>query len=761
MQPTQERVISGAANALLLAALVLAPTSAAGQNGEPDIALPRAVAGLHDGTVEIDGNLTEEVWFSAPVLASFTQREPVEGQPSSERTEVRILYDQTALYIAVWLYDSDANGIVYGETRRDAELSTSDAVQIVLDTYNDKQNGFLFATTPAAIEYDGQITKEGQGGGPGNQRQQRGTGGGFNKNWDGSWDVATSRDANGWYAEFRIPFSTLKYGSGGEQVWGLNISRNIRRRNEEVFWAPIPRQFNIYRVSLAGELVDLQAPARRTLDVTPYVLGSGHRNYLLDTTTAAFDGRVGGDAKMGITPSLTLDLTVNTDFAQVEVDDQQINLTRFPLFFPEKRPFFLENAGTFAVGSSQNVELFFSRRVGISTLGAEVPITAGARLSGKVGGFTLGVMDIQTREARVFLADSNDFVQAAPHNNFAVVRGFREFQNRTRVGAIFVSRINTTNTSDYNLTYGVDGRLGIGEELTFDGYLAGTTTPGISSDQYSGAISGNYTSRDWTFAGEYRQVAENFNPEVGFVARPSSRFVQGRILRKFRFPEISWFRELRPHVSYREFYNLAWFSETRVIHVDSHFEFSNGAFFQLPALNFTREGLTDPFEISPGVVVPPGTYDNFEWGFAFNTDLSAPLSVESRIEIGGFYSGHRKGTTTTFNGRLSDTFVASVLVGYNDVDLQEGSFETSLLSLRAAYSFTPRIYLQALVQYNDQTANWSSNIRFGWLNTAGTGLFLVYNDIQHTGQFDRTGVTRGPVDRAFVVKFTKQFQLLR
>jgi len=298
-------------------------------------------------------------------------------------------------------------------------------------------------------------------------------------------------------------------------------------------------------------------------------------------------------------------------------------------------------------------------------------------------------------------------------------------------------------------------------ELTFDGYLAGTATPGVTGDQYSGGLSGNYTSRDWSFSGEYRQVAANFSPEVGFVARPSSRFVQGRILRKVRFPKIPWFRELRPHASYREFYNLAWFAETRVIHIDNHFEFSNGAFFQLPALNFTREGLTDPFEISPGIVVPPGTYDNFEWGFAFNSDLSAPLSVEGRIEIGGFYSGHRKGTTTTFNGRLGETFVASVLLNYNDVDLPEGSFETSLLSLRAAYSFTPRIYIQALVQYNDQTANWSSNIRFGWLNTAGTGLFRVYNDIQHTGQFDRTGINRGPVDRAFVVEFTKQFQLLR
>jgi hypothetical protein len=488
------------------------------------------------------------------------------------------------------------------------------------------------------------------------------------------------------------------------------------------------------------------------------VLTQAERNYVADTD-ARVHGDVGGDAKIGLTPSLTLDLTANTDFAQVEVDEQQVNLTRFALFFPEKRPFFLENAGTFAVGTPEETELFFSRRIGIAD-GRAVPIVAGGRVTGKVAGVTLGLLDIQTDDMHAGVDGIETTL--SPRNNYSVFRAIRELPNRSRLGGIVVGRMNIDDTGDHNLSYGVDGRLGIGEALLLDAFAARTSTPDLDGPAYAFSFGGNYNTKDWTAAAAYREVAEDFNPEVGFLNRTEYKFLSARLARKLRFPSVSgWFRELRPHITYREFFDLDGFSATRLIHLDSHFEFANGAFFQLPAINITHEGLKRPFEISDGVVVPTGSYDNVEWGFSYNTNLSAPVSIEGRIDIGGFYSGHRKGTTSTLNVRRGETFTAGLRVSYYDVDLAEGSFHTSVIGLRAAYSFTPSVYLQSLVQYNNQTRNVSTNLRFGWLSTAGTGLFVVFNDIEHDGSLARTGFPVGPQVRALVVKFTRLFDLGR
>ncbi|MEX2284072.1 MAG: DUF5916 domain-containing protein [Gemmatimonadota bacterium] len=744
----------------LALAILLGPSLLGAQSGPAPITgrrgPPTASAQLVEAAPRIDGKLDEEAWQRAPLLNGFVQREPMEGEPASERTELRILYDRHALYIGAWLFDREPDGIVFGETRRDAELNDSDALLLILDTYLDRQNGFVFGTTPAGIEYDGQVTREGQAaagvGTPGlNQRQQSGSGGGVNKNWDGSWEVATTRDQNGWYAEFRIPFTTLRYARTGPQQWGLNISRRIRRRNEESLWAPIRRQFDLYRVSQAGT-IDLEAPLSHPITLTPYLLAYGRKDYAAGTSTR-FDGDAGGDAKIGVSPSLTLDLTVNTDFAQVEVDEQQVNLTRFALFFPEKRPFFLENAGTFSAGTPQEVELFFSRRIGIES-GYEVPILAGGRLTGKVAGLTLGLLDIQTQSLDV------GSTSIAPPNNYSTFRAIRELPNRSRVGALFVNRLNTDDLGDNNQTYAVDGRFGIGSSLTIDGFGALTKTPEIVAQAHAYSFSGTYNDQNWTVGAGFREVTEGFNPEVGFLSRSAHRFTSGRLVRKLRFANLPWFRELRPHITYREFFDLDGFSATRLLHFDSHFEFANGAFFQLPALNFTREGLKEPFEISEGVIVPAGTYDRVEWGFQYNTDLSAAVSIAGRIDVGGFYTGHRKGTNSTLNVRMGETFSAGLRVSYYDVDLKDDSFETALIGLRAAYSFSPRLYLQSLLQYNNQTRNFSGNVRLGWLHTAGTGLFVVYNDIEHNAAED-SPLRDGPIDRTLVIKFTRQIDLGR
>ena len=715
----------------------------------------------------IDGRLDDDAWGGAPILDGFTQREPAEGAPVSERTEVRLLQDDEALYIGAWLYDRDPDAVVFGQTLRDASLNDADAFVVILDTYLDRQNGFVFGTTPAGIEYDGQVSNEGRGGGGGGGRQQRGSGGGFNLNWDGSWEVRTTQDGQGWYAEMRIPFSTLRYGSGTEQTWGLNFERRIRRNNEQSVWAPIPRQFDLYRVSMAGT-VSLSAPARRTFTVSPYVLGDAQKNYRVDSPETDFGSQVGGDVKIGLNQSLTLDLTVRTDFAQAEVDDQQVNLTRFSLFFPEKRAFFLENAGAFSVGSGRSAELFFSRRIGLQS-GQEVPIQAGARLTGRVGEFQIGALNIQTDDLRLADPETGLVETISPANNFGVVRAFREFGNRTQLGGIFVSRLNTDDTDDYNLTYGIDGRLGIGQALTLDGWAGLTTTPvaageagdGFNDGEYGFAGNGRYVTRDWQVSAGYRQIGTDFNPEVGFLNRRAYRHFNTRILRHIRTEGVAWFREFRPHVSWNQFWTLDGFSESYVIHIDNHFQFENGAFFQLPGFNFTGEGLEEPFEIREGIVIPPGTYDNVDWEFRANTNRGAPLSLSGGWNLGGFFSGTRFGPNATIQYRYQDRFTASVSANYFDVRLDEGDFTTAVVRLNGSYSFTPRIYVQANLQYNDDTKDFGTNIRLGWLDTAGTGLFIVYNDQEHLGRFATTGTLRGPLTRQLVIKYSRLLDLTR
>jgi len=745
---------------------------------------PAASASAITSAPVIDGRLDDDAWAEAQVLTGFIQREPTEGRPVSERTEVRIAYDGEALYIGAWLFDSDPTSLVFGQTLRDAPLNESDAFVLVLDTYLDRQNGFVFGTTPAGIEYDGQVANEGQRGGGGGGRpgggggrQQRGSGGGFNLNWDGSWEVATSTDSRGWYAEMRIPFTTLRYGTGGDQTWGLNFERRIRRNSEEAVWAPIPRQFNLYRVSLAGTL-DLVAPATRIATVSPYVLSNGFKDYTVTSPDADFGSKIGIDAKVGLNQSLTLDLTVNTDFAQAEVDDQQVNLTRFSLFFPEKRAFFLENAGTFSVGSGRSAELFFSRRIGLSG-GQEVPIHAGARMTGKVGDVQLGLLNIQTGALSVRGAVTGVTQRIAPDNNFGVVRAFREWENRSRIGGIFVSRLNTNSPTDYNLTYGLDGQLGIGQDLTFNGWAGLTTTSlpsgtpdlreGFNNGEYGYAGTGNFVTRDWEMSAGYRQIGSEFNPEVGFVNRSAYRHISGRVLYHLRTEGVDWFREFRPHISGNSFWSLGGFNESYYVHIDNHFAFENGAEIHLPGWNFTGEGLDAPFQIRDEgdlpdggrgpIIIPAGTYDNQELLFTANTNRSAPLSVSAGVTFGGFYSGTRSSPYGSISYRFRDRLTTSVSMNYFDVELDEGSFTTSLVRLTGSYSFTPRIYLQANLQYNDDSKNLGSNIRLSWLDTAGTGLFIVYNDTEFLGDIDPLGFRSGPRQRQLVIKYTKLFNL--
>ncbi len=381
------------------------------------------------------------------------------------------------------------------------------------------------ARTRSGIQYDGQVAQEGEGGG-------FSTAGGFNINWDGDWDVEATISEIGWSAEFAIPFRTLRYPRNPDQDWGVNFQRNIRRRNEQAYWSPLPRQYNIYRLSMAGGLENFAVPSQNNLKILPYVLGTGTREGVEDAPTEN-DGNVGLDVKYSLTPSLTLDGTINTDFAQVEVDELQINLDRFNLFFPEKRPFFLENAGYFTVGVPQEVELFYSRRIGLGPDGEIVPIDYGLRMSGKARDrYNIGLLYMQTDEV----------TDVTPENQFGVVRLNRDLPNRSGIGGTLISRRGHGTQAadeDYNWTYGLDGRWGLGQNGLIDGYVAQTNTPGLEGDDYSFRLGGSYDSEKWSLSAGYTEVADNFNPEVGYLTRTGYRKPDGFLMRTIR-PEDLW-----------------------------------------------------------------------------------------------------------------------------------------------------------------------------------------------------------------------------
>lgn len=728
--------------------IVAVDASAQSQPGSANVAT--AVRATEAPTIDGDV-LGDPAWKAATPITSFVQEQPNEGQPASEKTEVRVIFTADTLYVGVVLYDSDPGGIIVSDARRDSPLDDTDSFQMIFDTYRDRQNGFVFGTNPAGVEYDGQVTNEGQGGGGlgFGQMQSGGSGSGFNINWDGAWSVRTSMTDQGWSAEFAIPFRTLRYPAATDQTWGINFQRNIRRKNERAYWAPIPRQFNLYRLSLAGSLTGVQTPAMRNLRVTPYVLGNALESGVRPVDSELL-GDVGGDLKYGITPSLTLDATVNTDFAQVEVDDQQVNLDRFNLFFPEKRPFFLENAGFFSVGNPGEVDLFFSRRIGISGAGEAIPILGGGRVSGKAGRFNVGVLNMQTDE----------FENTVASTNFTVMRVSRDLPNRSSIGAIFTNRLETgelARNAAAGRTYGLDGRWGVGATSILTGFLAKTDTDGITESNHAFNIRSQTNRPQWDLNVGYQEVGEGFNPQTGFLSRKGYRKPDVFLMTRFRPQDFIGIQELRPHATFRGFWGLDGFQETGYLHLDNHWQFRDSTEIHT-GMNLTLEGVRTPFEIYPGVFVPTGTYEHAEAQLVGMSNQGAPVSVSVRVTAGGFFGGDRLSLSPTIRFRAGDALTSEVTYQRNDVTLPGGAFVTNLVRTRVSYSFSSRVFTQALIQYNDRADLWSMNFRFGWLQAANTGLFVVYTDTRGLYELnDRPERT----DRSLIVKYSYMFDLFR
>ncbi|WP_188371074.1 carbohydrate binding family 9 domain-containing protein [Muriicola marianensis] len=688
----------------------------------------------------IDGEvLNDPVWQNIPMYGDLIQTQPRFGFPASERTDIRIAYSEDTFFLSVVCFDSRPSELVISDARRDADLDNTDAFLFIIDTYKDGQNGFIFGTNSQGVEYDAQVDNEGQGNFNVN-RQQGGTIGGFNLNWDASWVVRTQVGDFGWSAEFSIPLRTIRFQSGKD--WGINFRRNIRKTNEIAYWAPIPLGFTFNRLSLAGTLTDLDLRSPGNLKVIPYVLGRLEKDYQQTDPELEFSPDAGGDIKYSITPSLTLDFTYNTDFAQVEVDDQQVNLDRFNLFFPEKRAFFLENAGLFTVGSPGEVDLFFSRRIGIGTAGNLVPIIGGTRLSGKLNRTNVGLLSMFTDD----VADAG-----IEKNNFSVARVNHEFKGRSALGAVFVNRAGLERSDDFNRTAAIDGKLGLGNKARLSGFYARTYDPNDTTQAHAYKLQADYLWNNLEMRLAYTEVGQGFNPEVGFLLRSAFRKPEALVLYRYRpkNPE-SRILELRPHVSYRGYWNFEGFQETGFLHLDNHWEFKSGLEFHT-GMNLTTEGVVSDFEISDGVIVPAGTYDHTEAQIIFFTNRSKPLSVNIRSVMGGSFGGSRYLNSGTLTYRQGDNFNIALTYQNNSFDLPGGSFSANILRTQLSYAFTPRIYLQGLIQNNTADEIWAVNLRFSWLQRANTGLFVVYNHNLQGGD---------PLNNSFIIKYTRMFDLV-
>jgi hypothetical protein len=746
-------------------ALILPSFAFAQQTSTP----PTITAGKLDGSAEgpvIDGRVNDAVWQSVAPYSTFTQQDPIEGAPASERTEVRVVVGNGNVYVGIIAFDTDPSKIIVSQARRDASLTDTDSIVMVFDTFNDSQNAFVFGTNPLGIEYDGQVAREGQtsgvsqgaGGGGISSGTARGGISAFNPNWDGDWTVRSQITERGWEAELAIPLKTLRYQTGENQTWGFNVLRNIRHKNEQVYLAPIPRGFDIYRVSLAAKMTNLTLPARRDIKLIPYALGSVNKDYTVATDRVNRNGDFGVDLKWGIRPNLTLDATYNTDFAQVEADEEQVNLTRFDLFFPEKRPFFLENASTFQFGNPQQIDLFFSRRVGLSAANLPIDIKGGGRLSGKVGGWNVGVLNIQADEVES-VAGNN--IGAA--NNFSVLRLQREV-GRSSYGAIFVNRQGTGALSigdDYNRAYGFDANWQLTTNQRLSAFIARTDSPetrvtGPRGSDYSGRAFYNFTNNLWQLSGGYSQVGNNFNPEVGFLPRRGYRRPEFRAFFQPQPKRWPWIRRIAPHVSYNSFYDINTDDlQTENWHIHP-FEIQprqGGRFGWF--VDYAKDNLTAPFTVfnrdGRRVTIPVDNYDWAQHVLEYLHNPSSRVSGSFRYRLGQYYDGDFQGFEINSDYRITPKATASLGWTRQDIELPHGNFVNNLVPIKGNYSFTTLTNVSALLQYNGQTGQFSSNVRFAWLNRSGTGLFVVFNDRRDL----LSSTVQEALGRSFVVKYTR------
>ncbi len=691
--------------------------------------------------LRIDGVLDEAHYRDVPSISDFVQMEPQYGAPATERTEAWVGFDEDNVYVSFRAWDSQMDTLIATEMRRDGtnNWQGNDIVSFIFDTFYDRRNSLTFTVNPLGGRSDGQLM---------NERQ-------FSNDWNPVWALKTGRFDGGWTIEAAIPFKSIRYRPGAAQVWGFNAMRVKRAKNEISTITPVPPargQQGFQQASNAAPLVGIQAPTSgRSLDLKPYATSSLTTDRAASTSAGNnADGAIGLDLKYAVTQGLTADVTVNTDFAQVEADEQQVNLTRFSLFFPEKRDFFLENAGTFSFGgvpvsgATDAPILFYSRRIGLNQ-GRQVPLEVGGRVTGRAGRYSLGVLNIQTGdEART----------GTRSTNFTVARLKRDILRRSSVGLLMTNRSIDATGGGANAVYGLDATFSFFENLQLHSYWATTQTDRRLDRNQSYRAALDYSGDRYQIQAERLGIGDNFNPEVGFVRRDDLV----RDYARFRFsPRPGRRTRIRKYIydaqlEYIE--NTAGRLETREATGEFALEFQNADRFSVVATD-TFEFLPAPFRVGGNVTLPVGGYNFSTLRVGYNVSQQRTLSANMSLDYGTFYNGH-KTTLTVGRGRATLTSQLSVepTYSFNTVDLDQGRFTTHLVGTRTTFTMTPLMFVSALVQYNSGANSVSTNARLRWEYQPGSELFVVYND-------DRNTLTRGFPSlstRALIVKINRLFR---
>ena len=706
--------------------------------------LRTAQASRVDRAPKLDGTLDDPLWQQASPISNFLQREPYEGQAATETTEVRIVYDKHQVYFGITCFDSDPKGIVATELRLDVSQELDDYFEIIIDSSHDRRNAYVFQVNPLGTQRDASITEE--------QAAENGDG---DPGWDGVWTSEARITKHGWTATVGIPFSTLNFMQSRDVIWGINFKRFIRRRNEEDLWTGWQRVYGAARIGQAGELHGISdIGSGRLFIVKPYGLtGFTHR-----PPSAAGTGLTPGtsplltaglDVKLGLRSNLVANFTVNTDFADADVDTQQFNLTPYKLFFPEKRQFFLENAGIFNFsmgGDSGNGDLlFFSRQIGIDPItGIEVPVNGGAKVTGSLGNFELGAMEVNTRH-----------LGPNPNANYAVMRVKRSLWGGSYVGVMGIDKRSGNPQDSFNQTTGADTRLVFFNNLVVNGYAAQTRTPGFLSGQTNLGAGVDYQTNWLEVFAQHRKVGPNFNPEVGFLGRTDCICDYVDVNFKPR-PTIRGVRDLNFESFLFHAPDTHHVLQTQEWQGTFRIDFHNGAYSDDDLVDIFIQRLTTPFNIYKNVFIPAGEYHWDRHQFTYGSSQNRRLTVNLFERFGTYYNGHlneaRVRATYRANERLSFSF--SEEWDRFRLPVAGGNFSVGVGGFQTNYSFSRFLTLSSLVQMD--TANIqaaSANIRLRWNYRPDSDLFVVYT----AGQRFASLVAANPAqfyENRFAIKYT-------
>ena len=737
---------------LFILCLVLSTGSVWAEDLQQDADSKRSITAVRtEASLKVDGRLDDAAWQHARFQGQFTQREPNEGELATEKTEVGFLYDEKNLYIGVKCYDSEPDKIIAREMRRDAIVDDDDYFEIVLDTYHDHRSAYYFITNPHGVKRESLMANEGRD---------------YNPAWDGVWYCKAKITGEGWFIEIAIPWKTLRFAEGTSNAWGFNCARMIRRKNEHVYWQLIPRDFGrgagIFRLSEAGSLQGIaEVKMGGNLELMPYFLGGLENDSNTDFTTDRLSD-IGLDAEVALTANLALDLTVNTDFAQVEADQEQVNLTRFSLYYPEKRDFFLEGAEIFSFGGSggfrwhrggggggSEMDLYYSRRLGLVD-GHEARILGGAKMVGKIGKYQVGLMNLLTDDVTY---REDDITTTVNMTNFTVARFRRDIFQRATIGMMILNK-EDLRSPDYNRSLGLDGNIPLSRYFTVSGYLAATFGPQENKQNLAGRLSLDYNSDLWRASASHLDIGARFNPEMGFIRRTDFRLSNASIEYSPRPKGSSVIRQFGYQLegSYRSDHENRMLDNE--IQASFSIEFQNSARFSVDVQR-ESEYIDYDWEVREGFLIPTGTYSGFVYSLNARSDRSRTIAGGININYGKYYSGRQMSlgldSTITHIQRLR----AELAYRYNYISLPQGNFRTNTLGLRMFYFFSTDLYVKAYLQWNDDKhynagrERIVSDILLRWIYSPACNLYVVYNDTRLVGSGNNE-----IVNRTLMVKMT-------